>query len=168
MELYSHDDGTIKYNTTTDRNKSWNSRNDPFDPNLNRDQSESDRNRFGRFKRQFNDDQYRDFNRNRNQDNNNNYRDNNNNNRENQFGRDPFRGQDPYNRDLNENRNNFDGNFDGNRFDDKQNENDTVYYEKFDIFHSVPKYGINHNLMFSVRLNFFLLKGVLVNFMLFL
>lgn len=135
MQLYAKESGTMRYNTTTDRNQPW-GRNDQFDTNYDRD-----RNRFQRFKRQFNEDYY---NRNRNEDNTN--RDNSNN-RDNKFGQDPFRNQDPNRFD---DRNTFDGNFDPNRFDDKKLDNETIYYEKFDIFQSVPKYGINHNLMFSV------------------
>lgn len=155
VQLYSHDGGSLRYNATTDRNQPWDpNREDRFDPNRdqfdpNRDQFDPNRNRFGgRFKRQFPSDVYnadpfrnrQDPNR-RNQD---------------QFGRDSYGtterpyGRDPFNRDFFSNNDGFDDRnreFDPNK--DNRNGTNTTFYEHFNIFESVPKYGINHNLLFS-------------------
>lgn len=157
VELYSHDQNNLRYNSTTDRNFPWNRPDENRDRDRDRDFNR-DQNRFNRFKRQYrdeafnpNEDRYRP--RQETQD----YTPNPN--RNTQF-ETRFRQQDSFNRyNPDDTRDNFFSNTgtsdDRNRFDDRDRPNvpddNVTFYEKFDIFESVPRYGIHHNLIFQVR-----------------
>lgn len=130
VQLYSHTD-SLTLTSTTERN-TW---------DFNRDENtyNRDQDRFNRFKRQsFNRDQY---NQNRQNENRDEYETR-------------YRQSNPFDRyKPDRNQDNFfsnTGTFDeAHKFDDNE-QNDTLY-EKFNIFESVPKYGIHHNLLFQVK-----------------
>lgn len=75
---------------------------------------------------------------------------------ENNFTRNGYLNPNEYNAEDFENRNGYERNFNGNELNplDKDESTNIQPIEIFDLFESAPRYGIHHNLMFSVSRTF--------------